>query len=184
MFGGTGMFTGGSAGGNILLTSTVNGVTTLIGAGKSDTLIAQAGGDVLRAGSGTDILAAVGNTTIGNTFITGSGVATVLGGAAGNNTIGLGSGTAVVYGQHGSVAASPTSDTYQLYAAGGSDTIGDFVVGTDVFKISTGYAGSVGAAITVASTVASGNNLVVTLSDSTKITFLNDVNSNASKIFT
>lgn len=185
VFGGRGMFTGGLAGGNVLLGSTVNGVTTLIGAGKSDTLIAQAGGDVLRAGSGTDVLAAIVNSTVtvGNTFITGSGVATVLGGITGNNTIGFGSGSALAYGQHGTVAASLVGNTYNLYAAAGSDTIGDFVVGKDVFKISTGYVGGATPAVTVAGSTVGGANLVVTLSDKTQITFVNGSTFSTTSIF-
>ena len=187
VFGGTGVFTGGSAGGNILQTSTVNGVTTLIGAGASDTLIAQAGGDVLHAGAGADVLAGMGGGTVGNTFISGTGTTTIFGGAGGNNTIELGAGSAVAYGQHGTVAASPSSDTYRLYQAGGSATIGDFVVGVDSFKLSLGYGAAPSvAAPSVASAVAvnAGKDLLVTLSDGTKLTFISDGSAATGKIFT
>ena len=177
VFGGIGSFTGGTGGKNILLSGSINGVTTLIGASVStaaDTLIAQAGGDLLMAGAGTDVLAAITNSTVGNTFITGTGTSTVLGGANGNNTIGLNSGSAFIYGQHGSIAASPTADVYRLYGIGGSDTIGDYLVGRDVFKISAGYLqGLTSAAPTLAGATISGANLSVTLTDNTRITFLN-----------
>ena len=186
VFGGTGVFTGGGAGGNIMQTSTVNGVTTLIGAGSSDTLIAQAGGDVLRAGAGADVLAGMGSGTLGNTFISGTGTTTIFGGQAGHNTIELGSGSAVVYGQHGTVAASPAADTYRLYQAGGSATIGDFVVGVDTFKLTQGYAANLSQpAPSVAASVAvnGGKDLLVTLSDGTKLTFIKDGSASTGAIF-
>ena len=186
IFGGIGSFTGGRAGGNIMLTSTINGVTTLIGAGSSDSLYALAGGDVLQGGTGTEVMAGFGGFSApGNKFITGSGSDTVLGGSAGGNTIQLGGGTAVIYGQHGSVAASSVNaDTYQLYRAGGSDTISDFVSGVDVFKLSAGYAAGLSSpAAVVSSAAVSGGNLGVTLSDGTKLTFVGITSTDTTKIF-
>ena len=187
VFGGRGMFTAGARGG-VMLTSTVNAVTTLIGGAGNDQLFAMAGGALLIADGGNDILGGFGGfTAAGNTFRTGAAGSstTVMGGAGGANAIQLGSGSAIVYGQHGSVAATVTNaNTYQLYAAGGSDTIGDFVVGIDVFRLSAGYAqgGTLGAP-SVAATTVTGGNLVVTLSDNTRLTFVGVNQTTTTNIF-
>jgi len=187
VFGGRGMFTAG-AGGGVMLTSTVNAVTTLKGGAGNDQLFAMAGGDLLIADGGNDILAGMGGFNAqGNTFRTGASLSstTVLGGAGGANTIQLGAGSAIVYGQHGSVQATTSNaNSYQLYAAGGSDTIGDFVVGVDVFKLSAGYAqgGTLGAP-SVAATTVTGGNLVVTLSDQTRPTFVGVNQTTTTNIF-
>lgn len=109
LFGGIGDFTGGSAGGNIMLTSTVTssvagGGTTLRGAGLSDTLYAQSGNNVLIATTGNEVLAGGASATVGNLFVTGGvgSSTTVIGGTSGGNTVSLGSGSALVYGQHSS----------------------------------------------------------------------------------
>ena len=191
VFSGTGVFTSGrgNAGtANFMSTSTVDGVTTLIGGGiGAETLVAQAGGDLLQAGAGIDLLFAAGSSTLGNSFITGSGRSTVFGGAVGGNTIQLGTGSASVYGGHASV--NTAGNIYQLYGAGGSDTIADFVIGTDVFRLSTGYIGNSGLnPAGVRGFVAAGQNLVATLSDGTTITFVNDgnavANNSTTRIFT
>ena len=107
VFGGVGDFAGGSAGGNIMLTSTVTssvagGGTTLRGAGLSDTLYAQGGNKVLIATTGNEVLAGGASATVGNLFVTGGAGSstTVIAGTSGGNTVSLGSGSAVVYGQH------------------------------------------------------------------------------------
>jgi hypothetical protein len=179
VFAGIGYFVGGTAGGNSLQTSTLPGVATLVGAGAGDVLQANAAGDLLIAGSGSETL--FGSTLVtggGDTFITGDGATTVIGGPGGNNTIEFGGGTSDVYGQHNiGGAGSITGNRYLTDTPGGSQTIGDFLPGYDVFDVadSAGHP-SVQSLSYYASAGASpfgqvGSQLM--LSDGTLVNFLN-----------
>ncbi|MCX7384699.1 MAG: hypothetical protein NT133_25515 [Alphaproteobacteria bacterium] len=137
VFAGSGWFQGGSAGGNNMQTSTIPGAATLIGGGNGDVLQANAAGDLLIAGPGSAVLFASDSATGGVTFVTGSGVTTVIGAVGGNNVIEFGTGASTVYGQHN--VGGPgglTGNTYFDAFAGGSNTIGDFLPGFDVFDVS------------------------------------------------
>jgi len=109
VFGGIGCFQGGLAGGNTLLAGTVQGTTTLVGAGDGDQLYNWGAGNLLIAGAGAETLSSfLGTPTIGGsvpvptggeTFITANGVgATALINASyyGQDTIKLGSGNSTV----------------------------------------------------------------------------------------
>ena len=138
VFAGTGYFQGGSAGNNIMETSTLPGVATLVGGGDGDLLNARAPDDLLVAGPGSALLFATQTTSEGDTFITGSGATTVIGAAGGNNTIEFGSGTSTVYGQHNAGGAgSITGNRYVIEANGGTHTIADFLLGIDVLDLAS-----------------------------------------------
>jgi hypothetical protein len=169
---GSGYFQGGSAGNNVILSSTVSGATTILGGGNNDYLAANASNDSVVAGSGTnDTLAAFNSTAV--TLIGGSGTDTLLGSTTGDNYIGFGSGTALAFGNFG--AAGAAGNVYFQAAAGGTDNIGDFLPGTDVFSLtlSTKFEGA-SSPITISSISSLGaNGTTVQLSDGSTINFLN-----------
>jgi hypothetical protein len=161
-----GYFQGGSGGNNIIVSSTVSGATTIVGAGNNNLLGTFANNDLVIAGSGTgDTLAAWGNTT-GDTLIGGAGTDTLFGSIAGHTDIGFGSGSAVASGFTG-------GNTYFQAAAGGVDTINDFLPGSDVFSLTLSAKYENVASITITSTTSLGAGTQVILSDGSTIDFVN-----------
>jgi hypothetical protein len=174
VLGGTGYFEGGSAGNNILFSSTVNGATTLIGGGNNDYLASFASGDSLVGGAGSDIMVGWNTTGSGNTFISGGGSDTIFGSATGNNVIGLGADTTLAYGQHNTID-SLTGNRYFQAKDGGTSTIGDFLVGYDVFSLSLSSS-STGQNIGVKNIESDGSGGTrATLTDGSTITFLHAI---------
>ncbi|MDR3656867.1 MAG: hypothetical protein P4L48_14755 [Mycobacterium sp.] len=163
----SGYFQGGTAGNNIMVSSTVSGATTIVGAGNNNLLGTFANNDSVIAGSGNnDTLAAWANGT-GDTLIGGAGTDTIFGSSAGDTYIGFGSGSAVASGFHG-------SNTYFQAAAGGVDSITDFLPGSDVFSLTLSAHYENVASITVTNiTTLGASGSQVTLSDHSTIDFLN-----------
>lgn len=147
VLGGSGYFQGGSAGNNTFVTSTLSGAATLVGGGNNDYLASFGNNDLLMAGAGSETLAAWSVT--GDTLVGGSGADVIYGSFAAHNVIGFGSGDALAYGQHG--AAGTAGNTFFQNVAGGVDTIGDFLPGTDVFSLSLSSTAEGGGSITVTS---------------------------------
>ena len=183
MFGGTGYYQGGTAGDNILLSSTLSGSTTLIGGGNNDLLGSYASDNTLIGGSGNEVLVGANTVGTGNDFISGngSGTDTIWGSGTGNNTIGFGSDTTYAYGQHGLGGGALTGNVYYQAAAGGVDNIGDFLPGYDVFSLTRSTIAE-GAAVSVTGltyySAASGSpfgqaGTQATLSDGSTINFVN-----------
>ncbi len=149
VMGGTGYYQGGSAGDNILLSSTVNAATTLIGGGNNDILASDASGNTLIGGAGAENLIGVNTIGSGNDFIGGSGADTIWGSVTGNNTIGFGADSTLAYGQHAAASVGYTGNVYYQAAAGGVDNIGDFLPGTDVFSLTQSAIAENGGAVSV-----------------------------------
>ena len=139
---GQGVFTGGSAGNNVMFTSTVAGSATLTGGGNGDFLAAL--------GSGQRIIAGAGNSTLWgrdatgpNTFIVGNSVqTTVFGGGQGGNTyIFSGLGAAEVDGRNEAAPGVASTNTYFNLDVDGNATMGgtffiaDFLTGVDKLQI-------------------------------------------------
>lgn len=132
---GQGEFTGGTAGNNMMFSSTVAGSATLTGGGSNDLLYSLGKDNLLIAGAGSETLvarSAISNEA--NRFIVGNGFATVFGGGQGGNTYyfsGLGSG--LIDGRDETAPGVATQNTYQEFGSnpGGTHLIGDFVTGVD-----------------------------------------------------
>lgn len=143
VFGGTGYYEGGSGGGNIMLTSTLAGSTTLIGgAGTGDTLVSYGADNSVYGGAGSDMMWDAGSG--GDTLVSNGGTDTIYGSSYGNNTIGLGNDTTWVNG-YGTGADSSASGNIYYQVAGQSGTIDyifDFKSGTDVFDLTLGEGAS------------------------------------------
>ena len=142
VFGGTGYFQGGTAGGNILISSTVPGATTLMGGASGDALTSFGVGNTLIAGPGNETLVSatgaplLGNPTVnapsgGVIFILGSGDANVFGSPMGGDTIYAGSGASSI--RIGASLVAPTIpgvvrsavvNTIYETAPGGNATVG------------------------------------------------------------
>ncbi len=153
LFGGTGSvavdgvmgnFTGGSAGGNLMRTSTVSGSTTLTGGGTvgtpGDALNAQGANQTLNAGVGNTTLAAVtaNGATGGSTFNVGIGISTVFGFEGGGNTVNFGdTGTSQVLGRNGATTGS--ANLYNDVGSGGQFTIHDFTTGLDTLSVKNAF---------------------------------------------
>ncbi len=178
VFGGTGFFQGGSAGGNSLTTSTLAGGATLLGGGSGDTLTAYGIGDKIVAGSGNEtLIGANGQKLLGSTvvapsgganFLLGSGANFLSGDISGGDTIGTGTGTATINLGH---STGPGSIIKEI-GAGGSVTINGFAskpfTNNDSFVLASGVTAS------ITSSGSSGAvTSVATLSDGTKVTFVN-----------
>ncbi len=137
VFGGVGLFQGGKAGNNLLQTSTVAGVTTLVGSGNGDQLFNYAAKNVLIAGAGSQTLVGATAATVGGAiFQTGGGNATVFGNAGGGNSFFLGNGISNITGANNGAALHATANFYSTIAPGGTALISDFISGLDKFSIS------------------------------------------------
>ena len=168
VFSGSGFFQGGSAGNNIIQSGTVSGATTIVGCGNNDYLASWANNNTVIAGAGNETLA-VWNST-GNYIIGGSGTDTLFGSITGQNNIGFGSGSSLAYGQHG--ASGTAGNTFFQDVAGGTDTIGDFLPGQDVFSLALSSKFE-GHSVTTTNFAQLGTNgTTVTLSDGSTINFL------------
>jgi hypothetical protein len=149
LFGGTGsatvggvrgMFTGGSAGDNDMITSTVSGSTTLIGGAAvgapEDFLLAQGSGNTLQNGAGDGLLISLGGefgATGGNIFNLGSGQATVFSAFGGNTFNFNGEGGAQVQTRFDGA----TTDANRFFDFGGTGdySIDGFTTGLDTFSL-------------------------------------------------
>ena len=175
VFGGTGYLQGGTAGNNILVSSTLSSAATLVGGNSrtlpgtnTDLLDLYGANDLAKAGSGSAVLAAFAS---GDTLVGGTGVDLLIDAASvGGNTIGFGLGNSTAYGHW----SSTTTDNVFYQAAGSSvgtiasDTIADFKVGTDKFSLSLS-SGSV----SLSGITYSGTTSTAKLTDGTMISFVN-----------
>ena len=170
--GGAGSFAGG-AGLNLFVGSTIPGASTLVGGGTQDLLYAQSAGTVLKGAIGTQLMTGAG--------VTFPGIATI-GAAQGGEVFSAGNAVAAqdlrgalrrqhdhLRGRLGdggrqSRRARPTGDLYIDGHARGSITIIDFVPFVDRFSM-------YGA--TAISFAPIGTDTTVTLSDHTRVTFIN-----------
>ena len=138
---GQGEFTGGSAGKNVMFTSTVAGSATLIGGGGGDQLFALGSGQLIIAGAGKSTLS--GLIASGpNSFVVGNGFTTVFGGGGGgNNFIFSGLGSAEVDGRTFALPGKEVQNSYFNSDTDGNDKTGgtffisDFVTGVDKLLI-------------------------------------------------
>jgi hypothetical protein len=161
-----GYFQGGSGGNNIIVSSTVSGATTIVGAGNNNLLGTFGNNDSVIAGSGNNnTLAAWGGAT-GDTLIGGAGTDTLFGSTSGHTDVGFGSGTNASEEFAG-------GNTYFQAGAGGVDTINDFVPGSDVFSLTLSARYENVGSITITNTTAVGTGTQVTLSDGSTINFVN-----------
>ncbi len=180
VFGGTGSFTGGSAGGNSLITSTLAGGATLIGGGTGDQLTSFGVGDVLIAGSGNETLvganggALLGSTVLsaagGSQFVLGSGNDVVFGDINGSDTISTGTGSATINLGHGSTVGQ--ASIINEVGVGGSATINGFFTGPFANHDNFVLANGVTATITASGSPGAVTS-VANLSDGTSVTFTN-----------
>ncbi len=150
LFGGTGSvtvngvagsFTGGSAGGNQMFSSTVSGSTTLTGGAAvgapGDSLGARGANQTLIAGNGNATLAAVQalGATGGSTFNVGTGTSTVFGFEGGGSTVNVGgTGITQVLGRNGALTGDANSYN-DLGTGSGQVTIHDFTTGLDTLSV-------------------------------------------------
>jgi hypothetical protein len=149
-----GNFTGGSAGGNLMRTSTVSGSTTLTGGGAvgtlGDALNAQGANQTLNAGAGNTTLAAVtkNGATGGSIFNINQGISTVFGFEGGGNTINFGgtdsSTMSILLGRNngvGPVLGNAYNDlnTYGGEGARPQFSIFDFETGLDTLTVKSAF---------------------------------------------
>ncbi len=182
VFGGEGRFTGGSAGGNFLISGTVNGGATLIGGGSGDYLqsygvnnqvIAGNGAETLVGGNGLALLSGTATAPAGGqTFTLGSGNNVVSGDINGQDTIITGTGNAVIsLGHVGST--STNGNLLREVGAGGTIDISGFLpsayLGHDSFVLAAGVSATIGTAPGIASSITS----TASLSDGTTVIFRN-----------
>jgi hypothetical protein len=135
---GQGLFIGGSAGGNIMFSSTVAGSATLragsSATSKADLLAAGGEGQVLDAGAGNATLIATADfgATGGSTFIIGAAKVNATGFDLGGNTFNVSGG-----------AHSETfidgRDTDAEGTTGGTVLVSDFISGLDTFQVTKDF---------------------------------------------
>lgn len=149
LFGGTGsatvggvrgMFTGGSAGDNDMITSTVSGSTTLIGGAAAgapaDFLVAQGSNNTLQNGAGDGLLISLDGdfgATGGNIFNLGSGQATVFSAFGGNTFNFTGDGGAQVQTRFDGAATGV--NRFFDFGGTGDYSVDGFVTDLDTFSV-------------------------------------------------
>jgi hypothetical protein len=168
----------GGTGTNYLVSDSLAGATTLMSAGLNDTLIGTGAGNTYISSGTNATIADLSdpNSAGGATYNTDGGSATIYGSVAANSTFNLGAGTVLAYGQHG-LDLSRGNIYTDAYDGANQITIGDFVVGQDVFSLSNSASGATLDSIQYyadADTSAFGAvGTQAVLSDGTKIDFLN-----------
>ena len=168
LFGGTGsatvsgvrgVLTGGSAGDNDMVTSTVSGSTTLIGGAAvgapGDFMVAQGSGNTLQNGAGDSTMVSLAEdgfgATGGNIFNLGTGQATVFSGFGGNTFNFNGDGGAQIQTRLDSAATN--ANRFFDFGGTGDYNVDGFVTDLDTFSVgavfSIGFfaAGSPGAPV-------------------------------------
>jgi hypothetical protein len=178
----------GSAGGSIMQSGTLAGVTTLVAGGAGDILLLQATHNTVVLGDAENVIASGGVVSAdsgGDTFYFGSGSGTVSGSGAGENTfVFQGAGRYTVAGFHASVDLSLKGSIYMDDAgAGGAGdiTILDFLpamaVGSSTVQtVFDRFELHEGVSVSSMTTADLGNGFfdsVATLSDGTTVTFKN-----------
>jgi large repetitive protein len=185
------------SGSNLFVTG--SGSDTIISSSGSDTIFGGSGQDLVFGGSGSLLfIAGSGAATVfggaGGTFMVGSTGDNNFTGGAGNDTLFAGAGTNTLIGGAGddllfansgstTLTGGAGSDVFFFAkgSGGGKDLITDFTLADKVSLIGYGanaVASALGTA-TVTSAV-TGVSTTIQLSDSTKITFANVTNLNAS----
>jgi hypothetical protein len=154
---GQGIYTGGSAGDNLMFTGTVPGSATLTGGGTGDLLFAAGADQLLIAGGGASTLLGrwveetskdpgvfVEQSTGGHRFLVGAGFTTVFGAQSGGNTfLFAGLGSALVEGRDEDAEGQAQNTYFDFTAFGGTHLISDFQAGLDKLQ----YAGTADATI-------------------------------------
>ncbi|MCW3477669.1 hypothetical protein [Limobrevibacterium gyesilva] len=175
--GASGYYEGGSAGHNLLKSSTVAGATTLVGGGDGDILFVSGAHDVAVTGSGQNVIIATDSTVNGGaTYGVSGGTGTVLGAQSGHNSFFLGSGNYTLAGFHDVGSGTFAGSVYNILSAtvggAGNFTIVDFlpslVSGSTTVSYDKVELGGLTATIST-----SGANSTAVLSDGTTITFQN-----------
>jgi hypothetical protein len=149
LFGGTGsatvggvrgMFTGGSAGDNDMITSTVSGSTTLIGGAAvgatADFLVAQGSGQTIQNGEGESLIISLDGpfgATGGNIFNLGTGEATVFSAFGGNSFNFNGDGGAQVQTRFDS--STTNANRFFDFGGIGDYSIDGFITDLDTFEV-------------------------------------------------
>lgn len=155
LFGGTGsatvsgvrgVLTGGSAGDNVMVTSTVSGSTTLIGGAAfgapRDFMVAQGSGNTLQNGAGDGIMVSVPkvngtfddfDATGGNIFNLGTGQATVFSAFGGNTFNFNGDGGALVLTRFDE--ATTNANLFFDFGGKGDYSVTGFVTDLDTFSV-------------------------------------------------
>ena len=108
--------------------STVAGVETVIGGSGADNIFGSTSSDTLSGGTGNDVV----NGAAGNDTLNGNGGNDTVNGGAGDDAINGGDGADTLTGGAG-------ADTFTIATlTAGTDTITDFVAGTDVLNLDVG----------------------------------------------
>ena len=174
VFGAGGVMVGGS-GSNLMVASPGSSEAMWAGSGTSTLFGGQGGHDTLAGGAGNATL--VGG--IGNTVFLGAGGHVTATGGTGNDTFyatgggamtiaeGAGTDEVLLGGGPTTVVGGTGRDLYDVVtaAAGGADVISGFKLGTDQIRL-FGYD------LTTVKQSVAGNNLTLTLTDSTRITLI------------
>jgi hypothetical protein len=150
VYGVRGVLTGGSAGGNVMLTSTVNGSTTLIGGAAvgapGDFLVAQGSGNTLQNGAGDGIMVSVPQiagadidfaATGGNIFNLGTGQATVFSAFGGNTFNFAGDGGAQI--QTRLNGGTKNANGFFDFGGTGDYNVDGFVTDLDTFSVGANF---------------------------------------------
>ena len=149
LFGGTGsatvggvkgMFTGGSAGDNDMITSTVSGSTTLIGGAavgaQADFLVAQGSGQTIQNGEGESLIISLNGlfgATGGNIFNLGTGEATVFSAFGGNTFNFNGDGGAQVQTRFD--LSTTNANRFFDFGGVGDYSVDGFITDLDTFEV-------------------------------------------------
>ncbi len=143
VYGVRGVLTGGSAGDNDMVTSTVSGSTTLIGGAAvgapADFLVAQGRGNTLQNGAGDGVMVSVAkfDATGGNIFNLGTGQATVFSAFGGNTFNFAGDGGAQIQTR----LDGATNNAHGFFDFGGTGdyNVDGFVTDLDTFSVGANF---------------------------------------------
>jgi Ca2+-binding RTX toxin-like protein len=161
------VFVGSSSTSGVTVTGTAtSGGATLFGAANNDITFSSTStvaGALILGGSGAETLSASGTTSF---IYAGSGNDSLIGGSGTNNLV-AGVGADTLVGGSGT-----TNFTFSaLYTAGQHDYVMNFQSQDYLFAV--GYASTVTSASLIANATVANNQVTLTLSDQTKITFTN-----------
>ena len=169
---GGGYVVGGSAGNNVLMGGTGSATSVLFGGGNGDVLMA-------RGFAVTTMVAGGGNETLTGASSSANNIFYAIASKGGNASLqgGNGADTFVVAGGNTTVNGGPGQDLIGIVASGGGNiTITSFNAAEKVTLVNYGA----NEAARALSTASVGASTTLTLSDSTKVTFVGVTNLNSS----